>query len=328
MKITKEDMKIENWICELKVSNNKGMFEYFNPKNSFLDNVGLVLKINFPSIFAPIKCIIRPPFEILHVNTKGQLIKDGQGVIANTGEIHAIAISYKAVGNFRNNLIAVRLRDHQDNVYEFPLDFTENNFPEIEFAFDKHGFIYNNVFIKNKDENKTEDKDNLNKVLWVNPKYLPLSRTDVRNVKFKPTYPAEVPYYKFDSIVVYRGNENSGNRFIIYIKDIKVLCDKGIPFLEQTSEKDDAYWGIMTSFYLNQRRKIESYAIWSMYQVFQKAKRDGITSYSEFLANTFRTSEKKSDTTPTTDSEISKDNIVFPIRKAYHLCQPYFESSR
>jgi hypothetical protein len=78
---------------------------------------------------------------------------------------------------------------------------------------------------------------------WNNPDYISEVRT--REIRVYPIYPRGLPFVKFAGFQITRDASSTGDDFIGYFKDVKVIYDKA----ELTTERDIAdedLWGIVT----------------------------------------------------------------------------------
>lgn len=137
------------------------------------------------------------------------------GVVHNVADIKKIAV--RVSGRNYNNGLAIRLRDHNQEVSEYFLGYL--NFP---------GW-------------RTME--------WVNPNYIPAE--DVEPFRL-PLYPTEIPYIAFDSFVIYRNGSEIGGDFVTAFEWVKLDYDLAVPPAQLDVETpdfinidDDGYWYIL-----------------------------------------------------------------------------------
>lgn len=188
----------------------------------------LGVRIHFPTHHHNANAKIAPPYEIRSYTDQGRVIsrdtdKKRIGVIDNVGQIKKISIDVSG-RNYKYG-VAVRLKDQYDNVKEYFMGYTY-------YA-------------------------NWRRLNWDNPNYI--ESVDHRQLFRVPLYPREVPYRKFDSIIVYRPGQFMGGDFVVYFRKIDMWFDYAIPpeVLADLDIDDELNWGILAER-ARKRKRIET----------------------------------------------------------------------
>lgn len=147
------------------------------------------------------------------------------GVIHNVSDIKEI-VCRVAGRNYRNG-VAVRLRNHNDEVSEYFLGYTD--------------FV------------------GWRTLRWTNPAYLPADEMEPFRL---PLYPTEIPYVALDSFVIYRNGNELGGDYVTYIDYVKMDYDLAVPAAQLDIDMDgfididdDGWWYILRD--RNQARAAE-----------------------------------------------------------------------
>ncbi len=177
----------------------------------------LGVRIHFPKHRHNAYARISPPYELRAYTDKGRIVSRDEkgkfiGVLDNVGTIKKITLDVSG-RNYRNG-VAVRLKDQFDNVSEHFMGYT--------------------YFI------------NWRRMTWKNPNYI--TSVDHRELFRVPLYPREVPYKKFDSIIIYRPGQEIGGDFVVYFRKIDMWFDFAVPpeLMEDVDIFDETEWGILT----------------------------------------------------------------------------------
>ncbi|GMT49010.1 MAG: hypothetical protein IEMM0008_0549 [bacterium] len=242
--IKASDLRYNRWLVQLNSSANsifnrrwsyairaniKGGKEYKGEQNevsgdrkSIRGNIGkgkyvLGVRIHFPERMYNAYARISPPYEFRAYTDTGRIVSRDEkgkfiGILDNVGTIKKITIDVSG-RNYKNG-IAVRLKGQFDNVSEHFMGYT--------------------YFI------------NWRRMTWKNPNYI--TSVDHRTLFRVPLYPREVPYKKFDSIIVYRPGQEVGGDFIVYFRKIDMWFDFAVPpeLLEDVDIFDETEWGILS----------------------------------------------------------------------------------
>lgn len=147
------------------------------------------------------------------------------GVIHNVGDVKEV-VCRVAGRNYRNG-VAIRVRNHNDEVSEYFLGYTD--------------FV------------------GWRTLRWQNPSYIPADEMEPFRL---PLYPTEIPYLAMDSLVVYRDGNDLGGDFVTYVDYIKMDYDLAVPAAQLDIDMDgfididdDAWWYILRD--RNQARAVE-----------------------------------------------------------------------
>ncbi len=246
-RIQASDLKYARWMVQLNSSANtvenrrwsySKKVQLKNGKSSVLG-----VRIHFPKHRYNAYAKIAPPYELRAYNNDGSIVSRNDngkfiGVIDNVGDIKKLAIDVSG-RNYKYGL-SIRLRDNYDEVKEYFM-----------------GYLY---YV------------NWRILTWENPNYLP--HVDFRELYRIPLYPREVPYKKFDSIIVYRPGEVDGGDFIAYFKKINMWFDFAIPpeTLKDIDIDDEAQWGIIAEI-ARKKRKIETIRARERIELMRQEKR-------------------------------------------------------
>jgi len=211
--IAPEVMFVSNWIVELRSSGAhipniiKSRCTLAESKEQKQSVMGV--RINFPETRQNDRAYIRPQFPLHAYNKQGNFANLSNGIAANVGVIKDVSIWVKG-RNYPFSL-AVRFMDQENNPKEF--------------------FLGDLFF------------DNWRRLTWVNPNYA--ESIQDRVLERKPLYPKDIPYYRFDSFVIYRGMAQIGGDFVLYIKDITMSYDLHTPTVLEDDIDDEAVWKIL-----------------------------------------------------------------------------------
>jgi len=215
-----EIMYMSNWIVDLRSSMarvpNILKSQCIAVQSKEHNQTVLGIRINFPETRQNDRAYIRPQFPFFAFDKQGNFANVSNGVIVNVGMVKDVSVWVKG-RNYPYDL-AARLTD-SNNV--------------------THEFFFGNMFF-----------DNWRKLTWVNPNYIELVRDRV--VERKPMYPKDIPYYRFNSFVVYREMEQVGGDFVFYIKNLTMSHDLYTTTIIDKDIDDEAVWKIF------QQRTLES----------------------------------------------------------------------
>jgi len=210
-----KDYMLEGWKIELNASADmtpNRVNSYCKPVLSQRFGTTLGARIHFPKWNNNSMAIIKPPFPIKIYDEKGQFANAENGVMPNASEIKTLSIWVNG-RNFRFGL-AIRLRDRYENITEYFM-----------------GWLY---------------FEGWRKLVYINPNFT--DRISAKVLKREPLYPFDIPYYVFDSIVIYRPNDEIGGDFVTYIASIEMEYTPYIIDSEVTTDiKDEEVWGIITA---------------------------------------------------------------------------------
>lgn len=181
-------------------------------------NTVMGVRIRFPNYSYNSNVRIGPPYEFRAYDTDGRVVSRREqgkriGVMDNVGKIKRMSLDVS--GRNFNYGVSIRLKDNFDQIKEYFMGY-------IHFA-------------------------GWRRLHWVNPNYV--STVDFTELFRVPLYPLDVPYIKFDSIVVYRPSYSStGGDFVVYFRKVDMWFDFSIPpeTLTELSIDDESNWGILT----------------------------------------------------------------------------------
>lgn len=215
-----ETMYMSNWIVELRSSMarvpNILQSQCIAVQSKEYNQAVLGVRINFPTTRQNDRAYIRPQFPFFAYDRHGNFANVSNGVIVNVGMIKDVSIWVKG-RNYPYD-IAARLTDNNNITHEY---------------------FFGHMFF-----------DNWRKLTWVNPNYIELIRD--RIIERQPMYPKDIPYYRFNSFVVYREMEQVGGDFVFYIKNLTMSHDLYTTAIIDKDIDDEAVWKII------QQRTLES----------------------------------------------------------------------
>jgi hypothetical protein len=249
-----KDNMLENWKVELNDSAdmvNNRINSYCKPVVSVRFNTTLGVRVHFPHWNNNSYAVIKPPFPIKIYDTNGQFANAENGVMPNVSEIKSIAVWVNG-RNYRFG-ISVRLRDRFENIHEYFL-----------------GWLY---------------YDGWRKLVYVNPNYT--ERISSKTLSREPLYPFDIPYFVFDSIVIYRPADQGGGDFVTYVKSIEMDYNPYIIDDQVTQDiKDEQVWGIITAR-IQRRMDVENKKFTEdLYLYQEEKKRMGINNTNASSATT------------------------------------------
>lgn len=211
------DYQISNWVVELNSSAafiENRILSYCLPVTSRLQYEGnsvLGVRVHFPSWNNNSYALIRPPFPLKIYDNNGDFINEENGVMPNAWEIKMLSLWINGRGF--NYEVAVRLKDRDNRMYEF--------------------YLGNLCF------------EGWRQLVWINPAYT--ERIYAKTLHAVPLYPRDIPYYVFDSIVIYRQAVELGGDFITYIGKIEMEYTPYVVDSDLTNDiRDEDVWGIIT----------------------------------------------------------------------------------
>ena len=218
--VTPTVMSISNWLVEIKSSGiripnivrSQSLGVFSKAQNQSV----LGVRINFPATRQNDRAYIHPQFDFHVYNKKGNFTNLSNGVVANVGLIKDLSLWVKG-RNYPFD-IAARLVDEKEKLHEF---------------------FFGNLFF-----------DNWRKLTWVNPNYI--DQVKDRVIERKPMYPKDLPYMRFQSFVVYRGMDQIGGDFILYIKSLSMRYERYAVTVLEDDIDDEGVWKIL------QKRAIEN----------------------------------------------------------------------
>lgn len=210
-----KDYMLENWKVELNESADmidNRINSFCKPVDSQRFKTTLGIRVHFPKWNNNSYAVIKPPFPIKIYDTNSQFANAENGVMPNASEIKSLSVWVNG-RNFRFGL-AVRLRDRYEVVHEYFL-----------------GWLW---------------FDGWRKLVFLNSNYT--ERISAKTLSREPLYPFDIPYYVFDSIVIYRPADQIGGDFVTYIKSIEMEYNPYVIDEEVTQDiKDEQVWGIITA---------------------------------------------------------------------------------
>ncbi|MDH4130077.1 MAG: flagellar filament outer layer protein FlaA, partial [Spirochaetota bacterium] len=230
----------------------------------------LGVRIHFPKHKNNAYAKICPPYELRAYDDNGKIVsrkKEGKflGIIDNVGDIKKISMDVSG-RNFKNG-IAVRLKDQYDEIKEYFLGY-------LYFA-------------------------NWRRLSWENSNYI--TSVDNRTLFRVPLYPQEVPYKKFDSIIIYRPYGELGGDFVAYFRMIDMWFDYAVPpeNLADLDIDDEANWGILSKKARDRKRNEDLRAREQIELIRQEERKLGKNSESKDLVDLLK-KEKEGEKQPTT----------------------------
>jgi hypothetical protein len=209
-----EDFLLSNWVVELNESAaflENRVLSYVKPVDSKKFGAVLGVRVHFPTWNNNCYAVIKPPFPVKVYNEQGSFANAENGVMPNAWEVKAISIWVN--GRNYNNQISLRLTDR------------DKNMTEIYF-----GSLYFNGW---------------RKLTWVNPNFT--DKMYAKSLKKIPLYPKDIPFYVFNSIVIYRLGSEIGGDFVTYIHNVEMSYTPYIVDDEISQDiNDESVWGIIT----------------------------------------------------------------------------------
>ncbi|MDR2733961.1 MAG: flagellar filament outer layer protein FlaA [Spirochaetota bacterium] len=208
-----ETMYVSNWIVELRSAMvrvpNILKSQCIAVESKEYNQTVLGIRINFPESRQNDRAYIRPQFPLFAYNRQGNFANVSNGIIVNVGVVKDVSIWVKG----------------RNYPYDIAARLTDNNNVTREFFF-------GNMFF-----------DNWRKLTWVNPNYIDSLKDRV--VERKPMYPKDIPYYRFNSFVVYRDMAQIGGDFVFYIKNLTMTHDLYTTTMIDQDIDDEAVWKIL-----------------------------------------------------------------------------------
>lgn len=251
--VSAQEYFIENWKVEL-ASSAKHM-SIANMVNSYPQKVDsklygsvLGIRVKFPQGTMPSYAIIKPNFPIPVYDEKGKFINVGNGVVINVNEIKSISI--RIAGRNYPYQLAIRLMDREFNVKEF---------------------FFGDLFFQGW---KT--------LVWYNPNFVDDERLKV--LRRDPLYPKPIPFYRLDSIVIYKPPQALGGDFITYIQGIDI---EYTPFLIEPVDDidDESVWQILAKEVIR-RKNIEQVRMTDFFELLLRERKRIKAMYNELLEET------------------------------------------
>jgi hypothetical protein len=248
--VSAKEYFLDNWRVDL-ASSAKNM-SIDNMVNSYTKkvesaNYGYVLgvRVRFPKGSFPSYAIIRPNFPIPVYDEKGKFINVGNGVAVNVNEIKSLSV--RIAGRNYPYQLAVRLMDRDFNVHEYFLG---------------------DLFFQGW---KT--------LVWYNPNFVDNERLKI--LKRDPLYPKPIPFYRLDSIVIYKPPQALGGDFITYIQGIEIEYS---PFLIEPVDDidDESVWQILAKETIR-RKNIEQARMSDFFELLLRERKRLQSMYNELL---------------------------------------------
>ena len=207
-----EMMRLNNWVVDLRSAGARlqhhadGQCVAVESREQGQTVLGV--RINFPTTRQNDRAFIRPPFPLNVYDRQGNFSNLSNGIVPNIGMVRDVSVWVR--GRNYPFRLAVRFIDQDNDVQEI---------------------FFGNLFF-----------DNWRRLTWVNPNYTDTPRHRV--LERRPLYPRDMPFYRFESFVVYRDMEQIGGNFVFYIKDLSMSYDLfAVP--EETDIDDEAVWHII-----------------------------------------------------------------------------------
>lgn len=251
--VSAQEYFIENWKVELNSSaKNMSIVNMINsyPKKVESKTYGNVLGIRarFPQGVMPAYAIIKPNFPVPVFDENGKFINVGNGVVINVNEIKSISI--RVSGRNYPYQLAVRLMDRDFNVHEY---------------------FFGDLFFQGW---KT--------LVWYNPNFVDDERLKI--LKRDPLYPKSIPFYRLDSIVIYKPPQALGGDFITYIQGIEI---EYTPFLIEPADDidDESVWQILAKETIR-RKNIEQSRMTDFFELLLRERKRIKAMYNELLEET------------------------------------------
>ncbi|MFN4244693.1 MAG: flagellar filament outer layer protein FlaA [Brevinematia bacterium] len=248
--VSAKEYFIENWKVELN-SSAKNM-SIANMVNSYVKKVDskiygnvLGVRARFPQGPIPAFAIVRPNFSIPTFDENGKFINVGNGVVINVNEIKSISI--RVSGRNYPYQLAIRLMDRNFNIQEY---------------------FFGDLFFQGW---KT--------LVWYNPNFIDDERLKI--IKRDPLYPKPIPFYRLDSIVIYKPPQANGGDFITYIQGIEI---EYTPFLIEPVDDidDESIWQILAKEVIR-RKNIEQTRMTDFFELLLRERKRIKAMYNELL---------------------------------------------
>ncbi len=212
--LSAEEFMLDRWVVELNNSARNMRLQnivlsYCKKVRSSKYGDVLGVRVHFPREHVYSYAVIKPPYEFYAYDENGRFFMTNSGILPNVHSIKKIAIWIN--GRNYNYGLAIRLKDRDDKVHEFFMGW-------LRF-------------------------DGWRKLVWENPNFV--DKVLTYTLKRQPLYPRSIPYYKFDSIVIYKPAFEQGGDFVTYIKDITVTFK---PFVVEPIDEidDESIWNILS----------------------------------------------------------------------------------
>lgn len=251
--VSAQEYYIENWKVELNSSaKNMSIANMINsyPKRVESKAYGSVLgiRVRFPQGNMPAYAIIKPNFSIPAFDENGKFINVGNGVIINVNEIKSISV--RVSGRNYPYQLAIRLMDRDFNIREYFLG---------------------DLFFQGW---KT--------LVWYNQNFIDDERLKI--LKRDPLYPKPIPFYRLDSIVIYKPPQAQGGDFITYIQGIEI---EYTPFLIEPVDDidDESVWQILAKETIR-RKNIEQLRMNDFFELLLRERKRIKSMYNELLEET------------------------------------------
>lgn len=248
--VSAQEYFLENWKVELNSSaRHMSIVNMVNsyPKKVESKNYGSVLgiRVRFPRGNMPAYAVIKPNFPIPVFDERGRFINVGNGVAINVNEIKSM--SMKVSGRNYPYHISIRLMDRDFNVYEYP-------FGDLFFQ----GW-------------KT--------LVWYNPNFIDEERLKI--LRRDALYPKPIPFYRLESIVIYKPPQTEGGDFVTYIKDIEI---EYTPFLIEPPDDidDESVWQILAKEVIR-RKNLEQARMTDFFELLLRERKRIKAMYNELL---------------------------------------------
>lgn len=248
--VSAQEYFIENWKVELNSSaKNMSLANMVNsyPKRVESKTYGSVLGIRarFPHGNMPAFAIIRPNFAIPAFDENGKFINVGNGVVINVNEIKSISI--RVSGRNYPYQLAIRLMDRDFNIHEY---------------------FFGDLFFQGW---KT--------LVWYNPNFIDDERLKI--LKRDPLYPKPIPFYRLESIVIYKPPQARGGDFVTYIHSIEM---EYTPFLIEPADDidDESIWQILAKETIR-RKNIEQSRMNDFFELLLRERKRLKMMYNELL---------------------------------------------
>jgi len=254
---------LDNWRVDL-ASSAKNM-SIDNVVNSYTKkvesaNYGYVLgvRVRFPKGTMPSYAVVKPNFPIPVYDEKGKFVNVNNGVAVNVNEIKSITV--RIAGRNYPYQLAIRLMDRDFNVHEY---------------------FFGDLFFQG-----------WKSLVWSNPNFVDNERLKI--LKRDPLYPKSIPFYRFDSLVIYKPPQVSGGDFITYIQSIDIEYS---PFLIEPADDidDESVWQILAKETLR-RKNIEQARMSDFFELLLRERKRLQSMYNELLQET-----KSQETKPSTN---------------------------